>query len=97
TCGARRPSVGTAASSSAATSARRAMAASKGARRIMAGLPRRRRQFAGVERAVAVDVLLVERGGDARAVALARHWPALAAGQFVGRQRAVAVAVHAVE
>src|SRR5690606_37828420 len=36
------------------------------------GLLRRRRQLAGVERAVAVDVLLVECGGDARTVAFAR-------------------------
>src|SRR3546814_14235081 len=44
-----------------------------------------------------LDVLLVGRGGDAGAVAFARHRLALAAGQFVGSQRAVAVAVHSVE
>src|SRR5690606_19896085 len=60
-------------------------------------LLRRCRQLAGAERAVAVDVLLVERGGDAGAVAFARHRLALAAGQFVGRERTVAVAVHRVE
>src|SRR5690606_23429190 len=60
-------------------------------------LLRRRRQLARAERAIAVDVLLVERRRDAGAVALACHRLALAAGQFVGGERAVAVAVHRVE
>src|SRR5690606_33231759 len=93
----RRPSVGTTASSSTATSARCAITDWNRARRSITGLLRRRRKFARIEHAVAVAVLLVERGGDARAIAFARHRPALAAGQLVGGQHAVAVAVHGVE
>src|SRR5690606_8397302 len=56
-----------------------------------------RRQFARVEEAVAIRVLAAEALGQARAVRFAGHGGAPAAGQLLGGEHAVAVAVHAVE
>src|SRR5690606_30037606 len=61
------------------------------------GSARRRRQLARVEESVAVHVLPGEALGQARKMLRARQRPALAAGLLLGRQHAVAVAVHAVE
>src|SRR5690606_2285870 len=62
-----------------------------------AALPRRRGQFPGVEPAVAVGILLAETFREAREVDRTRQRRTLAAGLFMRRQDAIAVAVHAVE
>src|SRR5690606_25966867 len=57
-------------------------------------LPRRRGELDGVEVAVAVAVLAVEPGRQARAMHFQGNRFALAAGQFAGREDTVAVAIH---